>query len=320
MVKRVARLGGVALVALLAALLITSLALAYSTDFESVPSGTPLDGLALPGMTFAASEMSMVLPFFDSLLPDAQFTHLAGNVAVVANLIGPVSEPTAWIDITLDEPQDFVSFGYAYIQAFMEPTLTGATPMGAAPTSPFLVYGELDGETVYSTQLPVGELIFEEGGLAIYEGSATLNGRVDRIRITFGDSLFYLDNIETGLAPEEPAPMLCTTGDGSLNALHCGRPVAVFAKSGGFAIYGVDVNTGNGTLAEEVGKAAIDEVGVPVDSPVVIAEGQNPYNFRPFTLYRLPGGEFQLNTYYWDGKPYVIKWAAGDSAVTVVEW
>ncbi|HLV43579.1 MAG TPA: hypothetical protein VKY39_01355, partial [Aggregatilineales bacterium] len=102
MVKRVARLGGVALVALLAALLITSLALAYSTDFESVPSGTPLDGLALPGMTFAASEMSMVLPFFDSLLPDAQFTHLAGNVAVVANLIGPVSEPTAWIDITLD--------------------------------------------------------------------------------------------------------------------------------------------------------------------------------------------------------------------------
>ena len=80
--------------------------------------------------------------------------------------------------------------------------------------------------------------------------------------------------------------MLCTTGDGSLNALHCGRPVAVFAKGGGLAIYGVDVNTGHGALAEEVGKAAIDEVGVPAGAPAVVAEGQNPYNFQPFTLYR----------------------------------
>lgn len=119
---------------------------------------------------------------------------------------------------------------------------------------------------------------------------------------------------------EEPAPMLCTTGDGSLNALHCGRPVAVFARGGGFAIYGVDINTGHGALAEEVGRAAIDEAGVPTGGPVVIAEGQNPYNHQPFTLYRLPGGEFQLNTFYWDGKPYVVKWAPDASAVSVVEW
>ncbi|HLV43578.1 MAG TPA: hypothetical protein VKY39_01350 [Aggregatilineales bacterium] len=126
---------------------------------------------------------------------------------------------------------------------------------------------------------------------------------------------------EPGEEPtEEPAPMLCTLGDGSLNALHCGRPVAIFAKSGGFNIYGVDINTGHGSLAEVVSKAVIDEAGVPAGAPAVVAEGQNPYNFQPFTLYRLPGGEFQLNTYYWDGKPYVVKWAAGASAVSVVEW
>ena len=128
-----------------------------------------------------------------------------------------------------------------------------------------------------------------------------------------------VDEKPTDEEPEPAAPMSCTTGDRSLNADHCGRPVAIFAQNGGFAIYGIDINTGWGSLASEITAEQIEAVGIPTDGPVAIAEGQNPYNYQPFTLYRLPSGEFQLNTYYWDGKPYAVKWE-GNSPVKVVTW
>ena len=128
---------------------------------------------------------------------------------------------------------------------------------------------------------------------------------------------------EPTVEPTEPPvvipDMFCSLGDGSLNALHCGRPVAIYDESS-FEIFGIDINTGNGALAFVVTDEQIAEAGVPEDVPVVIATGQNPYNFRPIVLYRLPSGEFQLNTYYWDGKPYSVKWDEGASTVEVVTW
>ncbi|MGB4677929.1 MAG: hypothetical protein WBH90_14495 [Aggregatilineales bacterium] len=190
--------------------------------------------------------------------------------------------------------------------------------------------GTLNGQTVYEQFIegepveygppPVLTVLQEE--FVDYEGSVTLYGRIDTLLLTF-ESGIAIDNLETSVLPdEEPtpaAPMSCTTGDRSLNADHCGRPVAIFARNGGFAIYGIDINTGWGALASEISAEQIEAVGIPTDGPVAIAEGQNPYNYQPFTLYRLPSGEFQLNTYYWDGKPYVVKWE-GTSPVKVVTW
>ena len=316
MCKHLTCLGGVAGGVMLAALLVTSLAFAYSADFENVPEG-PIDGLVLPGMTFAGSEYTMVVEMAP-LPPDIEFTHVSGHVAVIYS----VDELNGWVEITFDEPQNLVSFGYLYIQFTGEPTLAQAAEFDVAATSELpSVRGELDGQEVYHTTLS-GQYLFGDTSSGWYGGTVTLNGLVDRIRVSSPTFIMAIDSIETGIVLEEPeaaAPMSCTTGDNSLNARHCGRPVAIFAQNGGFAIYGVDINTGWGSLASTITAGQIDEVGIPTDGPVVVAEGQNPYNHQPFTLYRLPGGEFQLNTYYWNGKPYAVKWEGTDH-VKVVTW
>ena len=130
-----------------------------------------------------------------------------------------------------------------------------------------------------------------------------------------GPAMIGFDNI----ALMEGAPVgVCDVGDGSINATHCGRPVAVY--TGSLEVWGIDVNTGMGVLAFEVTDEQIEAVGVPEAAPVVLAQGVNPFTFWPITVYRLPTGEFQLNTYYWDGKPYVIIWETGADDLYVVEW
>src|SRR5690606_13293081 len=128
------------------------------------------------------------------------------------------------------------------------------------------------------------------------------------------------DDEPTPTGPEVQPGMLCRLEDGSRNAEHCGRPVAIFRSGNDLHLYGIDINTGNGMLAMLVTDATIAEVGEPADVPVLIAVGENPYTHRPIALYRLPGGEFQLNTLYWDGKEYVVKWRPDAQHVEVIVW
>jgi len=296
MLKRTARLAAVAAVVILAALFMTSLLFAYSTNFDDLALG-PIDGQSTNGITFH-SDVVYVADW------PIGFSTLSGQYAF--------TEGGGYLEIAFDEPQDVVSFTFAYDRngIWATGTLNGQT-----------VYEQfIEGEPVEYGPPPVLTVLQEE--FVDYEGSVTLYGRIDTLLLTF-ESGIAIDNLETSVLPdEEPtpaAPMSCTTGDRSLNADHCGRPVAIFARNGGFAIYGIDINTGWGSLASEITAEQIEAVGIPTDGPVAIAEGQNPYNYQPFTLYRLPSGEFQLNTYYWDGKPYVVKWE-GTSPVKVVTW
>ncbi|SRR5690606_33850126 len=296
MLKRTARLAAVAAVVILAALFMTSLLFAYSTNFDDLALG-PIDGQSTNGITFH-SDVVYVADW------PIGFSTLSGQYAF--------TEGGGYLEIAFDEPQDVVSFTFAYDRngIWATGTLNGQT-----------VYEQfIEGEPVEYGPPPVLTVLQEE--FVDYEGSVTLYGRIDTLLLTF-ESGIAIDNLETSVLPdEEPtpaAPMSCTTGDRSLNADHCGRPVAIFARNGGFAIYGIDINTGWGALASEISAEQIEAVGIPTDGPVAIAEGQNPYNYQPFTLYRLPSGEFQLNTYYWDGKPYVVKWE-GTSPVKVVTW
>jgi|GEM_PF-1413720 len=296
MLKRTARLAAVAAVVILAALFMTSLLFAYSTNFDDLALG-PIDGQSTKGITFH-SDVVYVADW------PIGFSTLSGQYAF--------TEGGGYLEIAFDEPQDVVSFTFAYDWngIWATGTLNGQT-----------VYEQfIEGDPVEYGPPPTLTVLQEE--FVDYEGSVTLYGRIDTLLLTF-ESGIAIDNLETSVLPDEElddsTPMLCTTGDNSLNAHHCGRPVAIFAQNEGFALYGVDINTGWGSLASEITAEQIEAVGVPTDGPVAIAEGQNPYNHQPFTLYRLPSGEFQLNTYYWDGKPYVVKWE-GTSPVKVVTW
>lgn len=165
--------------------------------------------------------------------------------------------------------------------------------------------------TLYSTSTwPISQTYYgDTGWITIASDVSAFAGRT--IRVFFleiipedytGPAMIGFDNI----ALMEGAPIgVCDVTDGSLNTYHCGRPVAIYA--GSLEVWGIDINTGIGALAFEVTDEEIATVGVP-EAPVVVAEGVNPFTYWPITLYALPSGEFQLNTYYWDGKPYVVAW------------
>jgi hypothetical protein len=98
--------------------------------------------------------------------------------------------------------------------------------------------------------------------------------------------------------------MLGWPEDGRLNE-HPGAPIAIYAVDDGvFEVWGIDVNTGMGMLAFTADTTAL----VAGDVPIVGAEALNPYTFQPITMYLLPSEEFQINTYYGFGKPYIVTW------------
>ena len=153
-----------------------------------------------------------------------------------------------------------------------------------------------------------------------------------------GRNTAAIDNVKIDVVPlEEPTgepteePTLTPTpvpvvpkviaklNDGSLNAYHLGRPIAIYYSNGQYTIYGIDINTGWGSLALTFTDEDIEAASAE-DGPVVIATGQNPYNFRPITVYLLPTGEIQVNTMYWDGKEYIVKWDPADKDLNAVAW
>lgn len=126
----------------------------------------------------------------------------------------------------------------------------------------------------------------------LYTGPATIG--FDDISITEGAPLVFA----------------CDVADGSLNAYHCGRPVAIYGVP--LEVWGIDPSTGKGELVFEVGGDEIAALEAPA-APMVLAQGVNPFTGQPITLYVLPSGELQLNTYYWDGKPYIVTWPIGSN-------
>lgn len=109
----------------------------------------------------------------------------------------------------------------------------------------------------------------------------------------------------------------CDLGDERLNP-HCGAPVAIYA--GSYDVYAINPATSEGDLVLQLSDEAIEAAGVPTTAPIILGTATNPFSGYPITVYRLTTGELQLNTYYWDGKPYIVRWELGASAVEVVAW
>lgn len=89
----------------------------------------------------------------------------------------------------------------------------------------------------------------------------------------------------------------------------CAAPLAVYDDGTTLTIYAVNPDNGGGVLAIALTHAEIDAAGVPTDGSAVLATAVNPFTGQTLTLYRLVGGELQLNAQYPDGKPYSIVWS-----------
>ncbi len=97
--------------------------------------------------------------------------------------------------------------------------------------------------------------------------------------------------------------------DGRLNDVQdkdVAAPVALYNTP--LSIFSIDPETGNGWLTFSISDEAIEAAGIPVDAPVLLAQGTNPHTGMDIFVYRLPTGEFQINTHYADGTPYVFVW------------
>ncbi len=104
------------------------------------------------------------------------------------------------------------------------------------------------------------------------------------------------------------APVVLWPGDDRLNP-HEGAPVAIYAVDGAYEIFSVDPGTSEGWLA-----FSFDIEGLEAGSaPFVVATGVNAFSGQPITVYLLPSEELQLNTYYADGKPYIVTWPLGSA-------
>jgi hypothetical protein len=97
--------------------------------------------------------------------------------------------------------------------------------------------------------------------------------------------------------------------DGRINDFQdrdVGAEVAIYL--GSIKVYAIDPANGSGSLAVDISSEHIKTVGVPKDTNVLLGEGFNTATGYPIAVYRLTTGEFQINTYYHDGKPYVFVW------------
>ncbi|HQE17441.1 MAG TPA: hypothetical protein PK607_02980, partial [Aggregatilineales bacterium] len=170
MLKRTARLAAVAAVVILAALFMTSLLFAYSTNFDDLALG-PIDGQSTKGITFH-SDVVYVADW------PIGFSTLSGQYAF--------TEGGGYLEIAFDEPQDVVSFTFAYDWngIWATGTLNGQT-----------VYEQfIEGDPVEYGPPPTLTVLQEE--FVDYEGSVTLYGRIDTLLLTF-ESGIAIDNLET---------------------------------------------------------------------------------------------------------------------------
>lgn len=135
------------------------------------------------------------------------------------------------------------------------------------------------------------------------------------------EGLFYILEVPcTNAAEPEPvldgpveAPPCRNLYDGRINrnpALDCAAPVAIYfdAAHNTYVVYGVNPDTGKGQLAAALPLAELDATGTPTDN-VAVVTATHPWFDAPLVISRLATGEWQLTTYYADGKPYIVVWA-----------
>jgi hypothetical protein len=120
-----------------------------------------------------------------------------------------------------------------------------------------------------------------------------------------------ISSIDISVLPSVPIAVapVCIT-DSRINGLvdvDCAAPVVVFREGNGWHIYGINPDNAQGILIIALSEAQIAAIGIPdvntlLDEAIIASTGQS------VQVYRLSSGEYQLNTFYADGKPYIVVW------------
>ena len=89
----------------------------------------------------------------------------------------------------------------------------------------------------------------------------------------------------------------------------CSAPVAIYDDP--LSVYAID--PGNGELRHilTIASEQVEAVGIP-DKHMLLGEAPNAVTGYPVRIYRLATGEFQINTWRYDGQPYVFIWDEDD--------
>lgn len=112
-----------------------------------------------------------------------------------------------------------------------------------------------------------------------------------------------------GKAETKSIPQCANLFDGRINnqpSQDCAAPVAIYP--GSIDVYGIDPLNGQGTFALRVTDDQIEAVGIPTGANVLLGQAINPSSGQLILLHRLTTGEFQVNAWYPDGKPYIFVW------------
>jgi hypothetical protein len=189
----------------------------------------------------------------------------------------------------------------------------------------------IGGLTIYTGQTVGVYLIVDTGlnmmttGTQSYSnGDIQINSGIAMCSTVEYDPGYYLEYIwngtvyyDLGAPPAPPGPDSVESeipafnpNDDRLNQAPGdeGEPVAIY--QGSVDVYGIDPMTSQGVLDVRVTDAEIELVGIPSETEWsrLLERGENRATGMPIEVYRLATGEFQVNTYYPSGKPYIFRW------------
>jgi hypothetical protein len=186
-------------------------------------------------------------------------------------------------------------------------TITNTGNLTSNPGGMLINYGTITNNNI---------LTISGSGMLVNYGTIQVNGPVDNYGTLLNCGVIigavtnlFGGTVLTGPCPPPPGSTGAVAGppcfgllDGRINndqSKDCAAPVAVYCTSDGFDVYAIDPDTSRGWLAVHLSQEAIDAAGTPAtiieDNGVIVS--------------RLSDGEFQVNAWWADGKPYTIAWA-----------
>jgi hypothetical protein len=122
-------------------------------------------------------------------------------------------------------------------------------------------------------------------------------------------TLFALLALAAGAALGQSSGTRCVN-DARINnrpPRDCGAPVIIYYQGNAISV----LQPGQGAAPGWPIFSVPRDAPIPDDRNQVLAEAVNPYNGQPVVLSRLTTGEFQLNTFFGDGTPYIVVWYRG---------